>query len=218
MIAVVTGATGLIGKELVEILLQDDNYKKVISAVRRPTGLTHSKYQEVEVDFEKLADYQKKLKGDHYFCCLGTTIKVAKTKENFRKVDYVYPYEFAKIALAHKAKSYSIVTAIGANAKSMVFYSRTKGEVEEAINGLGLPALNIYRPSFLKGTRPEDRPGEKLGLAVFDGISFLMQGPLKQYRVIEGRVVAQVMATEALGFSGTNYINSDRIQKIYDSY
>lgn len=202
-----------------QFLLKNPRYSKVICLVRKKLPLINDKLEQVVVDFDNLADYTDALKGDDVFCCLGTTIKVAKTKENFKKVDYHYPLQAGKIALAQGATQYLLVSSLGADAGSMVFYSKTKGEVERDIKALGYPTLHIMQPSLLLGDRSESRLGEKVGEAVMTSLSFLMQGPLKKYRAIEAEAVAFAMvqlASQQQG--GTHTHQSDAIQAIYDKY
>lgn len=215
--AILLGATGLIGGHCLQLLLKSPRYSKVVCLVRKKLPLINDKLEQIVVDFDNLTDYTHALKGDDVFCCLGTTIKVAKTKENFKKVDYHYPLQAAKIALAQGATQYLLVSSLGADASSMVFYSKTKGEVERDIKALGYPTLHIMQPSLLLGDRDESRLGEQIGEKVMTSLSFLMQGPLKKYRAIEAEAVAFAMvqlASQEQG--GTHTHQSDGIQAIYD--
>lgn len=163
MIAVITGTTGLVGGLLIKKLLEDSDISSVISVSRKSTQLQHSKLKEVLLqDFAELAKTQEQLHGDIYFCCLGTTIKAAGSQENFRKVDYQSVIDFAKIAKSHDAKHFVVVSAMGANPKSAIFYNRTKGEAEQSLRTLDLNSLTIFRPGLLLGDRKEHRTGEKL--------------------------------------------------------
>jgi uncharacterized protein YbjT (DUF2867 family) len=195
--ALVLGATGLIGKELVQILSENGHYQKVHVLVRRPIEV-ESKVCEVHiVDFDKLQQYHELFQVTDVFCCLGTTIKVAKTKEAFRKVDYEYPIEAAKIAKENGAEKFLIVSSMGADSKSLFFYSRVKGEVEETLANVNIPSLHIFRPSLLLGKREEFRLGEKLAEKASDVLNNIMIGPLRPYRGIQARKVAAAMAVMA---------------------
>lgn len=217
--AILLGATGLIGGHCLQFLLKSARYCRVVCLVRKKLPVINDKLEQVVVDFDHLQNYADELKGDDVFCCLGTTIKVAKTKENFRKVDYQYPLEAGKIALANGATQYLLVSSLGADKDSLVFYSKTKGEVERDIAALGYPALHIMKPSLLLGDRTESRLGEKVGEAVMTSLSFLMQGPLKKYRAIDAEAVAFAMVHLASKEqSGTHIHQSDAIQAIYDKY
>src|ERR1700720_1466994 len=152
MIATVIGSTGLTGAFLVRDLLADSAITKVMSVSRRSLNISDSKLTEVLVsDLAELPTIQSKIRGELYFSCLGTTIKAAGSKENFEKVDHAAIVDFAKIANAHDAKSFTLVSAMGANAKSMLFYNRVKGRTEDDVKPLGLPSLIIFRPALLVG-------------------------------------------------------------------
>ena len=192
--ALVLGATGLIGKELVKVLEESDQYENIKCLVRRPIELESKICEEHIVDFNELHKYHELFKVSDVFCCLGTTIKKAKTKEAFRKVDYEYPEEAAKLAKENGAEKFLIVSSMGADPKSLFFYSRVKGDVEEALISLNLPSLHIFRPSLLLGERSEFRLGEKIAEKASGVMNKLMVGPLRPYRGIQARKVAAAMA------------------------
>jgi len=163
MIATVIGSTGLTGAFLVRDLLADSAITKVMSVSRRSLNISDSKLTEVLIsDLADLPTIQSKIRGELYFCCLGTTIKAAGSKENFEKVDHAAIVDFAKIANAHDAKSFTLVSAMGANANSMLFYNRVKGRTEDDVKALGLRSLIIFRPALLVGPRAGLRLGERL--------------------------------------------------------
>ncbi|WP_338553219.1 NAD(P)H-binding protein [Paenibacillus sp. KS-LC4] len=191
--AVVAGATGLIGKELVQLLLHDAAYKSVTIVVRRPTGMEHPKLVEQIVDFEQLQQAGVQMDGADVFCTLGTTIKKAGSQDAFRKVDYQYPLSLGQLASQQGARQLLLVTAIGASASSRAFYNRVKGEVEEALSGLKLPALHIFRPSLLLGERGEFRFGERFAAALSGVLSPLFSGPLRKYAPVQASAVAKTM-------------------------
>jgi uncharacterized protein YbjT (DUF2867 family) len=192
--ALVLGATGLIGKELVKVLDESDQYENIKCLVRRPIELESKICEEHIVDFNELHKYHELFKVSDVFCCLGTTIKKAKTKEAFRKVDYEYPEEAAKLAKENGAEKFLIVSSMGADPKSLFFYSRVKGDVEEALISLNLPSLHIFRPSLLLGERSEFRLGEKIAEKASGVMNKLMVGPLRPFRGIQARKVAAAMA------------------------
>lgn len=163
--AVVLGATGLVGQHLLEKLLHDKRYQKVRAVVRSGSKLIdHPKLEIVRTDFQH-HDWFPALQADHIYCCLGTTIKKAGNKEAFRHVDYELVLEAASMA-AHYRAHFLVISALGADAKSSVFYNRVKGEMEQALQQLALPKLSIFQPSLLAGPRDEFRLGEKLALLV----------------------------------------------------
>jgi uncharacterized protein YbjT (DUF2867 family) len=213
--ALLLGATGLVGGELLTLLLADPEYRQVTVLVRRNLPRTHPKLVQRVVDFKDLTKAADAYKVDDVFCCLGTTIKKAGSQEAFRVVDYEYPLESAKLAARQGAGQYLLITALGADAKSSVFYSRVKGEVEEAVGRLPLKSLHIFRPSLLLGNRQESRTGEKIAIAVMKPLGFLLAGPLKKYRGIEARTVAQAMLrTAKRNVAGRHAYNSDVIQEM----
>lgn len=165
-VANVIGASGLVGQHLVAQLLSRTEFELIRIFVRKKTGLFHPMLEEHVIDFDKPETWRHLVTGDVLFSSLGTTIKSAKTKENQYKVDFGYQYEFAKAAAENGVPIYILVSSIGANARSSVFYTRMKGELEDAVSRLKFSKLVIFRPSILEGERDEKRPGEKLGLMV----------------------------------------------------
>ncbi|QAA31801.1 oxidoreductase [Clostridium manihotivorum] len=195
--AVVAGGTGLIGKALVKQLLSDPQYNSITLILRRFIGITDPKLEQKVIDFDLLESIDIDLKDADVFCTLGTTIKKAKTQENFKKVDYHYPLVLGKMAKKQGAKQLLIVTAMGASSTSSIFYNRVKGEIEEALRELNLPILKIFRPSLLLGDRGEFRMGEGMTAALSGLFTPLLLGPLRKYRPIKGEVVARGMIAAA---------------------
>ncbi len=163
-IANIIGASGLVGHKLLVQLLDHPEFEKVRVFVRRSTGMVHPKLEEQIIDFDQTESWKSLVQGDVLFSTLGTTIKTAKTKENQYRVDFTYQYEFAKAAAENGISAYLLVSSMGANPKSSVFYSRMKGELEDAVAKLPFQKLFIIRPSILDGNRQEKRAGEKVGL------------------------------------------------------
>lgn len=190
--ALVAGATGLVGRALVELLLRDGRYDAVTVLVRNPLDIADPKLTQIVQDFERLDELSPELVSEAaIFCVLGTTIKKAKTRENFRRVDYEYPLALGKMAKRHGAEGMLIVTAMGADQRSRVFYNQVKGQVEEALRQLQLPYLRIFRPSLLLGDRQEHRLGEKIATVAARWLPKFLFG---KFKPIEGRTVAQAMA------------------------
>ncbi|GGF86721.1 oxidoreductase [Paenibacillus abyssi] len=220
-VAVVAGAAGLVGKELVQLLLQHPDYERVIALVRRKSGAEQGKLIELVVSFDRLEQEASGLmKGADVFCALGTTIKKAKSQEQFRRVDYVYPLQLGELGKREGVRSYSVITAMGANEQSRFFYSRVKGELETRLAALGLNTLHIFRPSLLLGDREEFRLGERIGGAAAKPLSFLLNGPLRKYRAIEATTVAEAMvaAVQRESNPGVHIYESDRIEQIAKSF
>ncbi|WP_223590492.1 oxidoreductase [Neobacillus bataviensis] len=215
--ALILGSSGLVGNELVQILLEQNNYKKIHLLIRRPIEITDSRCEIHIVDFDQLEKYSELFKVTDVFCCLGTTIKKAKTKEAFRKVDFEYPIEAAKLAVQGGSEKFLIITAMGANSKSFFFYNQVKGDVERSLKTLNIPSLNIFRPSLLLGERTEFRLGEKLAEKASGLLNTLMVGPLRSYRAIQAKSVGKAMAAiAASNKTGINIFQSKEIQRIAD--
>ena len=209
--AVVVGASGLVGKQLLQLLLADNRYASVLVLVRSSLGIKHPRLKEQIVKFETLAQLDLP-KLDHAFCCLGTTIKRAGSQEAFRKVDHDYVVAFASSARRSGARHFLLVSAMGAKSQSGVFYNRVKGEVESAVQGLDYPGVSILRPSMLTGNRAEYRSGERIALTILGPVSRLI--PAK-YRPVSDRAVARTLIHAATREkTGVEIIESDRIQEL----
>jgi uncharacterized protein YbjT (DUF2867 family) len=210
--ALVIGATGLVGEQCLQQLLEHKAYDKVIAVTRKKLSVQHSKLQNVVMDFDKPESVKDSLKCDDVYCAIGTTIKTAGSQEAFYKVDYEYPLRLAELCLQNGAKRFILVSSLGADATSGIFYSRTKGELEEALKKLNFEALLIFRPSILLGNRKEQRAGEAVGRFVAEKFSFLFAGPLKQYRGTPADLLARVMIkTGTSGFKGTRVLENNDI-------
>jgi len=208
--AVLAGSTGLIGNHLLELLLDDTAYDKVIALSRKPLAKRHSKLENVLVNLDEWAKL-KELKADDVFCCLGTTIKQAKTKEAFRKVDFEYPVELAKALKQNGAVTFLLVSALGADKNSGIFYNQVKGEVEAAIGELAYPTTHIFRPSLLLGDRKEQRSGEDAAKVFYKIFGWLIP---QKYKGIEAVKVARAMVAEAKsGKQGQHVYESAALQK-----
>lgn len=215
--ALIVGATGLIGSELLQILKNHPYYQKVYVLTRRPLDISHERVVEIVASFDeiKVDDLPQ---VDDIYCCLGTTMKKAGSKEAFRRVDFHYPVKVAEMGKGKGAQQYLLVTAMGADKKSRFFYNQVKGEVEEAIAGLGYKALHIFRPSLLLGDRNESRTGERMGQVVMQTVSPIMLGGLKKYRPIQGKNVAEAMFIAAKqNLNGPHLFESEKIKVLAKS-
>ncbi len=221
-IALVVGATGLIGRHLVQELLYSKVYSKVHVISRRTLGFEHPNLKEHLVNFDDLPAYFTKdfasaegIKGHDFFCCLGTTMKKAKTKANFRKVDFDYPLKTAELAIEHGYKQMILVSSVGADAKSFFFYSQVKGELEEAIMKMRFWAIHIMRPSVLIGARKEHRFGETFAAGLGKIVRGIAGNRFAKYQPIEGAVVAQKMLRAAqLTNPGVHIYESQKLQEL----
>lgn len=214
--ATIIGSTGMVGSLLLRVLLSGNAYDRVIIFVRNKVKASHPKLIQHVVDFDSPETYQDLIEEGDMYCCLGTTIKKAKTQEAFEKVDLTYPIEFAKAGVAKGIKQFLIVSSLGADPQSGNFYLRTKGRCEEALRVQAFKSISIFRPSLLLGRRKEFRLGEKL-LTIFMGIiSVFMIGPLRKYRAIRAKKVAYAMyAIARRGTVGFHAYESDEIADIY---
>ncbi|PJZ56490.1 oxidoreductase [Leptospira barantonii] len=212
-VALVAGATGLIGKYLLEELKSSGNYSKVYALVRKPGSVQGA--DEIVSDYDTLSASSIPKGITDVFCSLGTTISKAGSQENFKKVDYEYVLKIAKLTKEKGARSFLVVTALGADVKSFVFYNRVKGEVERDLEGIGFPFLGIFRPSLLEGEREEARTGEAVGQFFAKIINPFLLGGTRKYRSIHGRTVAKAMISIAQKEpAGVRILESDRIESV----
>ena len=197
--AIVIGGTGLTGRQLVAQLAQLKIKPQIVCLHRKKVDMGIAGVEDVEVDFSKpstLAPYFTA--GSWVFCCVGTTMAIAKSREAFLKVDFDIPLLIGKIAKASEAAGYSIISTAGANTEGLFFYSRIKGDIEDALQELALPALHIFRPGMLLGHRTNERIGEKIGRSIAQWLKPIFKGPLAPYRSIEATSLATVMIKQAL--------------------
>lgn len=188
--AIVIGASGLVGQQLVNQLLIHQEFEKVKIFVRRKIGLTHPKLDELVIDFDQPETWKDQIKGDVAFSTMGTTIKKAGTKENQYRIDFTYQFEFARHAAENGVPVFVLVSSLGANPTSSVFYSRMKGELDDAVGRLPFPKTLIFRPSILDGNRKEKRPAEAFSLAVMRTITKFV---FRNYRPTPADVLAEKM-------------------------
>ncbi|PLT30462.1 NAD-dependent epimerase/dehydratase family protein [Peribacillus deserti] len=210
--ALIAGASGLIGSELMHLLLNSNEYAEVISLVRTPQHIKHPKLKERIIHFDELKTYEDSLTADDVFCCLGTTIKNAKTREAMYKVDVEYPVSLAQLAYNRGAEQFLIVSSMNANPDSFIWYSKIKGELELKIRKVPFHSVSIFRPSLLLGSRKEFRLGERIGTVLYSAVGILFQGPLKKYRAIHAKTVALAMYKSAAAKeAGVTVFSSEEI-------
>lgn len=213
----IAGATGLVGHELLLILAHLHQVRTIKAITRSPLGRMPPKTENLILNFDNLESHADALKAQVFICCLGTTIKKAGSQEAFRKVDYDYVMKFARVAEKSKAQKFLVISAMGANANSSVFYNRVKGEMERDLRKLDIPQIEIFRPSLILGERKEHRSGEAFAQKVSPFLNPLLMGPLKKYRAIYGMDIAKAMTTAVLNFNPGLFIyESDEIQRISD--
>jgi len=206
--ALLVGATGLVGSLLLERLLDETTYSSVTVWARRPLALRGPGLKVETFEFEGLASHQ--VEAEHVFCCLGTTMKLARSEQAFRRVDYDYPVALARAAKKGGATRLLVVSALGANPDSRIFYNRVKGEMEAAVAAAGVPRTIFFRPSLLTGHRDEFRLGERVGRVA----GFVLGPLLGKYRPIAADLVAVAMVKAALGDVRSGAIESEQIRKL----
>ncbi|MEP2668215.1 MAG: oxidoreductase [Cyclobacteriaceae bacterium] len=193
-VALLAGGTGLIGSQLLELLVKDEAYSAIKCLTRSALPINHNKIEIIKTNGENLNELSSSLVADDVFCCLGTTIKKAGSKDAFRKIDFDYPLHLAQLSHANGAKQFLLISALGADPSSSVFYNKVKGEVEEAIAAIGFNAYHVFRPSLLLGNRSEERSGEDAAKIFFKLFGFLV--PAK-YKAIDSAKVAKAMLAMA---------------------
>jgi uncharacterized protein YbjT (DUF2867 family) len=212
--AIIFGASGLVGGELLDLLLKHENIEHVLSVGRKKLNVTHQKLEQLVADFSSINHHTEALNGDVLFCCLGTTIKKAGTREKFREVDLDYPVKLIGIAETNDINQFVVISSIGAAASSSNFYLQTKGMMELSLIKSTIPHKTILRPSLIMGSRQESRFGESVGIALMKGIGWLLIGKLRKYRGIKATSIAQAMLQIALDSNPPALVESDEIKHI----
>ncbi len=212
--ALLLGATGLVGSHCLRLLLEDPAYARVRVLGRRPPPQRHPKLDAHQVDFERLDGHPELFEVDDVFCCLGTTMARAGSETAFRRVDHDYPVQAAQLAVARGAEQYLLVSAVGADPQSRIFYNRVKGEAEAAVKRLPYRAVWVLRPSLLIGERSEFRVGEKLASAVSRPLAPLLVGRFRRYRPILAADVARAMIVLAHEYGTGGVVESDEIARL----
>lgn len=209
------GSTGLIGAYVLKFVTEDGLFENVVALSRKPMRVSGMKVKNIVTDFKNLDNDLTGCNVNTVFCCLGTTIKTAGSQEAFMEVDYEYVIRLAVWAKANGVTQFYVVSALGADSNSKIFYNRVKGKMEDALRKIGFNSLVIFRPSILTGKRKEFRLGERIGIAIAKFVSPLLIGALKKYRPIEAKKVAKAMVK--IVFEPTkewSVIESDKIAAI----
>ncbi len=212
--ALVAGASGLVGSQVLRLLLEDPTYTRVTVLARRELPLSHKKLEQRIASFDRLAQITDFPRVHDVFCCLGTTMKQAGSPDAFRKVDFTYVVELARVAVRHRASQFLVVTAVGADPQSRIVYSRVKGEAEEALRRLQFESIQIFRPSLLVGARAQGRPAERVAGLLSLLVAWAFVGPLSRYRPIKAEAVARAMVRVAREAPrGTHLYESKEIRR-----
>ena len=213
-IALLFGASGLIGSHLLNQLISNNNYSKIKLFVRSSIYLNDPKIEIIQTDFNNLENHKEDIKGDDCFFCIGTTKKNSPDKNEYKRVELEVPKQIAQIAKSNFVNSFVFVSSGYADPKSSGDYLKFKGEVEEELKKLNFPKLGVMRPSFLLGDRKEKRVGEKIGIFIFKLISPLLLGPLKKMKPIHSEIVARSMIKVANEDLQKNTFESNEIMEL----
>ncbi len=213
--ALLFGGSGLVGRHCLDFLLMSNVYSKVVVFGRRLLDVEHEKLVQHQIDFDRLPEFAELIHGDDLFCCLGTTMAKAGSREAFRRVDFTYSHQIAEIGVKNGVNQFLLVSAVNADKESLFFYNRIKGELEEEVKRMPYWAIHILQPSVLLGERNENRWGEELAGKIGRGIDRLTGGLLSKYRPVEADVVAKAMVVVAQGVQkGVQVYPSHYLQKL----
>ena len=212
--ALVFGSTGLVGGNLLNQLIQNDNYFKIKIFVRSSIQVNNSKVQVIQTDFNNLEKHKEEITGNECFYCIGTTKKNSPDKNEYERIELNIPKQVAQIAKSNNINSYFFVSSGYANSKSSGEYLKYKGLVEEEILGLGFSKIGIMRPSFILGKRKEFRLGERIGIIIFKLLNPIFIGPLKKMRSIHSETIARAMIKIANEDIGRKIFESDQISEL----
>jgi len=211
--AIVLGATGLTGSLLLARLAADDSYGVIKLFSRKPSGNPSPRIQEYLGDVLQLENFESHFTGDEVFCCVGTTSAKTKDRSMYRSIDYGIPFAASKLARKNNIPTFLVMSSMGANPGSSIFYSRTKGEMEQAVLDQKIPNTYVLRPSLIMGNRKERRLGESIGAVLLKMTSVLMVGNLKKYKAIEADCIASAMINLAKTKPDLRIVSSDLIQE-----
>ena len=212
--ALVFGSSGLVGNQLVNLLIKNPDYKKVKLFVRSPIKFDSSKIEVIQTDFHNLSNHTDDIQGDDCFYCIGTTKKNSPDKIEYKRVELEIPKEIAHITKLNSVKTFTFISSGYANPKHSGNYLRYKGLVEEELKRLKFDKLGILRPSFLIGDREESRIGEKIGIIIFKMLSPIFLGPLKKMKPIQVQIVAKAMITISKNDLTKNTFESNEIVEL----
>ncbi|CAM1354182.1 NAD(P)H-binding protein [Tenacibaculum insulae] len=213
--AIILGATGLTGNSLLHKLIEDDRYESIKLFSRTKIKHLPNKVTQFIGDILNLKQFKTDFTADEVYCCIGTTAKKTPDKNAYKQIDFGIPVTAAKLSKENNIHTFLVVSALGANTKSSVFYNKTKGEMEQSVLHQKIKNTFILRPSLIGGKRKERRVLEKIGLIVFNIIQPLFIGKLKQYKIIDAENIAQAMLNLANDFkSNQTIISSNEIKNI----
>lgn len=212
--AIIFGATGLCGGKLLQILLNDTRYKKVKLFSRKSVGIEDEKLEEHLIDLLKLSDHEFDFLADEVFCCVGTTKAKTPDKDLYKKIDFGIPVSASALCKKNKIGTFIVISALGANAESGIFYNKLKGQMENAVISIGIPKIHILQPSLIGGHRQENRPGEWFAKKVFLILNAILVGPFRKYRSVQPETIAHCMVWLANNSYERVKIPSDKIVQL----
>lgn len=212
--AILLGATGLTGGILLQELIRDSRYNKIILFNRRSAAVKHEKVEEHIINLYHLEDHKEDFKADDVFVCIGTTKNKTPDEETYRKIDYGIPVAAARLSKLNGISTFAVISALGADPDSSMFYNRTKGEMEQEVLEQKIPNTYIFQPSLIAGDREEKRGWENLAKQVMNVVNPALVGPLKKYRSIHPETIAKAMVLVAKEGYQNSIIPSDEIKKI----
>ena len=212
--ALIFGSSGLIGTQILELIVNNNKYNKIKLFVRSKVSYSNSKIEIIKTDFNNLLSHKDSIIGDDCFFCIGTTRKNTPDKNEYIKIEYNLPVEVAKIARENSINSFLYVSSLGANTNASGLYLKNKGQAEESIKKLNFPKLSIIRPSILLGNRTENRIGEKIGIFIMKSFSPLFLGKMKKYKPIRAEDVAKAMIKIAENNFQQTIFESDKLIEI----
>ena len=212
--AILLGATGLTGRLLLTRLVADDSYVSIKLFSRRASGNKSPKIKEFIGDTLQLESFKNDFTADEVFCCIGTTSAKTKDRTVYKAIDFGIPFTASKLAKDNNIPTFLVISSMGANTKSNIFYSRTKGEMEQAVLSQNIPNTYILRPSLIMGERDQRRIGERVGAVLLKLTSVFLVGRLKKYRAIEADCIASAMIHLATSKPDMQIVSSDNIQEL----
>ena len=212
--AIILGATGLTGNFVLEELLKNEEYSKLLVFSRIELGIKHDKLEVIICDLLKIEEQQEKFQANEVYVCIGSTTNKTPNKKLYRDIDFGIPVAAAKLCKANNIKCISIISSLGANARSTVFYPKTKGEMENKVMAFGIEKTYLLRPSMILGARQENRLGESLGKILLSIISPFMLGKLTRYKGIEAKRIANAMIWLSNNDHSNGTIESEIIRKL----
>lgn len=211
--AIILGATGLTGNLILKLLIEDENYDKIKLFLRKKIDGLPKKVEQFIGNIIELEQFKLDFTGNDVFCCIGTTLKKSPDKNVYRSIDFGIPTKAAQLSKQNNIETFLVVSALGANSKSSLFYNKLKGEMEEAVLSFNIKNTYILQPSYIKGDRKEVRPLEKIYDAIFPLINIFLIGKLKKYKTIEAITIANAMQYLAKYQPNIKKIESDKIKK-----